>query len=84
MHSTSYNTDNNYVVLARTCGNSTVCLATKQEACCSSPPPSQLDLWRKHSLVPRPSLLLASAITILEAGKKELVKREEGLVKLVT
>ena len=36
------------------------------------------------SLVPRPSLSLASAITILEAGKKELVKREEGLVKLVT
>ena len=37
-----------------------------------------------YSLVPRPSLSLASAITILEAGKKELVKREEGLVKLVT
>ena len=30
------------------------------------------------SLVPRPSLSLSSAITILEAGKKELVKREEG------
>ena len=28
-----------------------------------------------HSLVPRPSLLFSSAITILEAGKKELVKR---------
>ena len=36
------------------------------------------------SLVPRPSLSLSSAITILEAGKKELVKQEEGLVKLVT
>ena len=36
------------------------------------------------SLVQRPSLSLSSAITILEAGKKELVKREEGLVKLVT
>ena len=36
------------------------------------------------SLVPRPSLSLASAVTILEAGKKELVKREEGLIKLVT
>ena len=30
------------------------------------------------SLVPRPSLSLSSAVTILEAGKKELVKREEG------
>ena len=39
---------------------------------------------KSSSLVPRPSLSLSSAITILEAGKKELVKREEGLVKLVT
>ena len=37
-----------------------------------------------NSLVPRPSLLLSSAITILEAGKKELVKRAEVLVKLIT
>ena len=36
------------------------------------------------SLVPRPSLSLSSAITILEVEKKELVKREEGLVKLIT
>ena len=36
------------------------------------------------SLVPRPSLSLSSTITILEAGKKELVKQEEGLVKLIT
>ena len=28
--------------------------------------------------------LLSFAVTILEAGKKELVKREEGLVKLIT
>ena len=38
----------------------------------------------KISLIPRLSLSLSSAITILEAGKKELVKREEGLVKLIT
>ena len=36
------------------------------------------------SLVPRPSLSLSFALTILEAEKKELVKREEGLVKLIT
>ena len=36
------------------------------------------------SLVPRPSLSLSFEVTILEAGKKELVKREEGLVKLIT
>ena len=41
-------------------------------------------IMQTPSLVPRPSLSLASAVTILEAGKKELVKREEGLVKLVT
>ena len=36
------------------------------------------------SLVPRPSLSLSFAVKILEAGKKELVKQEEGLVKLIT
>ena len=30
----------------------------------------------RGSLIPRPSLSLSSAITILEAGKKELVKRD--------
>ena len=35
--------------IASTYGNSTACLTTKQEACCSSPPPSQLDPWTKHA-----------------------------------
>ena len=37
----------------------------------------------RDSLVPRPSLSLSVAVTILEAGKKELVKLEEGLTKLI-
>ena len=37
----------------------------------------------RPSLVPRSSLLLSFALTTLEAGKKELVKQEEGLVKLI-
>ena len=41
-------------------------------------PCNQHELPLDTSLVPRPSLSLSSAITILEAGKKELVKREEG------
>ena len=32
----------NNTVLASTCGNSTACLATKQEACCSFPPPPSI------------------------------------------
>ena len=44
-----------HITLVYTCGNSTACLATKQEACCSSllhlasllPPPPPTHPWRK-------------------------------------